>query len=691
MPIFSGVVGSLLISLLISATLTVAKMLLFPPKRPDTPQREVATPADGKFNEKQNVPSLTRVYGTVKKGSDYAALEEKSGVAYHVLVWAGHRIDSFVDHYLHDEKVITIDHVTVISTPQGPTTDYVTNPAHWGTAAVSIITRLGVDAETAWPQLVRDIPEAWTDAHRGDGLAQILMTTRTVNEDLYSYNYPNGMPLHTAVGNGALIYDPRDVAQDPGDVDTWVFSKNLALIRLDHLTNPSGGKLTLADMYLPDWADAADVCDEVVTNKAAASESRYIGGLWYYHSADPVEIGRTIDQAADLVVYSRTDGLIGVHGGTFVTPDIRITEVDILEFTYAANRSVASTVLAVRGRYTDPANAYNTVDAAIYGDPYTGDETQRTKTVDNPAVQSHNHMQRLQKLAFIRANAPRVSLAIPYLAESTSRLVAQRRFVTVHYPARGLDEAVVEIIGRPRLSLSTLKISFEAIVVSAALYDFDAATEEGGTPTPVDVVVGTGVPVPTGFAITIVLGVVSGGQTGAQAKASWDFVSDALSYELQYQLSDDSQPPSTVTSVAGQTEVNTPFLATGVEYKFRLRTVSNGQRSDWTSYIMDTAVADVTAPGTPTGFSVLDNDGATVTLGWTQPNSTNVNHAVLYSGPSGAGFGSSTLLQTISGGPSVTLTAYDSPVSGAYDYWVKAFNASNIGSTEVGPVSAIIL
>jgi hypothetical protein len=98
------------------------------------------------------------------------------------------------------------------------------------------------------------------------------------------------------------------------------------------------------------------------------------------------------------------------------TPDIRLDDDDLLSLRYDANQSLAATVLAVRGHFTDPRNQWNPSDAAIYGDPYAGtDETQRTQPPSTTtAVQSHNHINRLQKLAFIRANAPRVSVVISY-------------------------------------------------------------------------------------------------------------------------------------------------------------------------------------------------------------------------------------------------------------------------------------
>jgi hypothetical protein len=444
-----------LITLVVIVVLNVVVMLLTP-KRSAQPQQEVRSPAtpqpsDGSYALKQNMPSLTEVMGRVKKAGDYIFLEELNGTAYHNMAMAGHRVHAFVKHYHHDEEV-TLSGTNVVA------------PAHFGTTNVSIASWNGLDAETANAALVATFPSIWTGNHRGDGIARVEMAVGTVPQEDYLKVYPQQMLQHSAVIEGAYLYDNREPGHDPDDHNSWPFSTNLALMRVRHLTRPSGGKLSFADLYWPEWNTAADVADEAVLNRDGAPEPRYHGGIWYRYENDPVEIGRIIDLAAEMVVYERPDGLIGVHAGWMVTPNIRITEKEILVLRHDANASEASTVLAVRGRWPDPAAIYNKVDAAIYGDPYTGeDDTQRTKTVDNQAVQYHNHMQRLQKLAFIRANAARITVKIPYDGDSPTRNARYRLFVRLHYPQRGLDEAVVEIMDRPKLSLRELTIEFEGI------------------------------------------------------------------------------------------------------------------------------------------------------------------------------------------------------------------------------------
>jgi hypothetical protein len=285
-------------------------------------------------------------------------------------------------------------------------------------------------------------------------------------------------------------------------------------------------------------------------------------------------------------------------------------------------------------------------------------------------------MQRLQKIAFIRANAPRVSLTIPYLADSTSRFVTYRRFVTVHYPARGLDEAVIEITGRPTLSLKKLTISVEGIVVSADLYDFDAATEEGEPPPTAEQVIAAGIPVPQDFVVNFGTETLSGGATSVYAIGSWTHVSDAFTYDFEYQLADASEPPRTVTTHAGEIEARTAALSDSASYRFRVRTRSNGVAGAWTSYITDTAEADTVAPGEPTGFIVVSAAvDAEEPLQWNNPNSPNLHRTDLYRAINSVDFADAVLISTSYAAPAA-IVLYRGKFS------------SGVASAVVGPVSA---
>jgi len=650
---------------------------------------KVPKPDDGSYNLKQSVPSLTYVLGRTKKGGDYVFLEEKAGTAYHVIVWAGHRIHGFVQHYLHDEKA-TLD-----------VDGWVTSPAHFGGGGykiVRILTRLGLNAETAYSDVVTAFSTIWNNNCRGDGLASVRMSCRTVDQKEFLDRYPNQMPEHSAVGDGALLYDPRKDSTQGGmgshrtnNPNTWEFSKNLALMRLWHLCHPVGGKMAYENMYMPDWANAANVCDQNVTNRSGGTEKRYHGGFWFRASNDPIEVGRIMDEAAELVVYERADGKIGVHAGEFVTPDVRLDATAVFSIRVDKNKRRANTVLGVRGRYVNTSKDYITEDAAIYGDPYAvvDDNTERTRTFDNAAIQSHNHCQRKQKLTFVRANARRVSVVADYTADGV-RDIPYRRFVTVHYPSRGLAEAVVEITSSVTIDLRNMRISFSGILVSASLYSFNAATEEGEPGESVEPLPDEGVPVPTGFVPTIQTEVVSGGATAAFINATWTFVDDALTYELEYDRTSGSTGVQSVFSVAGDTQVRSGYLVDGEEYRVRLRAWGGGTKSEWTDYVLLTATADPVAPGPVTGVSVDVSTPSEAEFGWTAPNSSNYFACRIYINTVD-NLGTATLAATEYGPPSATdLRVVTSLAAGTYYGWLRSINPSGIAGTAVATGAFVV-
>lgn len=670
----------------VSVGLSLLSSLLFQrqqPQRQQPQQQQQPAAPNGTVNEKQPIPPLRVIAGRVRVGGDEAFLEERGGNLFQILVHAAHRIEGHVQHWLHDE-LATLDGLQNVS-----------GPAHFDTN-VQITTALGLDAETAWGLAVSTFPEIWTADHRGDGLAKAYLRCGAVSADRFSTVYPQGMPLLTSLVDGAWMFDPREPGHDPDDPDTWSFSRNLALIRLFHITHPAGCRLRIADLYLPEWQAAADLADEMVTNRDGAEEPRYWGGLsWKYigDGQDAVSIGRKLDQAAELVPYVRGDGLIGVHGGTVGTPDLRFDDTDILAFRFDANQSQASTVLAVRGRFTDPRNQWNPGDAAIFGDPYSGsDDTQRTQTVDNEAVQSHNHIQRLQKLAKIRANAPRVSLTVAY--DDAKADIMFRRFATVHHPPY-CDEAIVELVNGTKLNLRSLTISFEAIVVPAGLYAFDAATEEGIPGGVVGAVEATGVPVPTGFSVAW----LSDG-AGPYGRAVWDHVDDTFTYELQYQLADATEPPHSIFSDPTMTVLRTPLLA-DTDHRFRLRTWSAGAPSGWTAWLAPGTGAgsdgDTTPTADPTGLTASYNGiDDRVHGSWTNPSDSNLHHTELYRAFGSTTFSDAVLIATDYSAPAAVATFADPEAAGGglmhadYTYWIRSYNGSGVPSGLVGPVSVTV-
>lgn len=542
---------------------------------------EVPKPEDGSYNLKQNVPSLAFVLGWAKKGGDYVFLEEKDGDAYHIIVQAAHRIDEYIQHYLHDEK-ITLDVDGVI-----------TSPEHFDNNIV-IKERLGLNAETAYSEVVDAFPTIWSNDHRGDGLASVMMKVIGTSQKSFMERFPNQMPELSSVIAGMRLFDPR--------TSTTAFSRNLPLMRRWHLASPVGGRMTTADLYSPEWEHAADVADQDVLNRDGETEKRYHGGFWFRANNDPVDVGKIMDQAAELVVYERADGLVGVHAGEYVEPDITLTADDIISFSLDGNTRDTSNVLAARGRYTRLDLDYNQGDAAVYGDPYADDQTERTLTIDNQAIQSHNHVSRLMKIAFTRANAPRLSVVAHY---EPAEYVPYRRFVRVNISPK-LPNVVVEITESPTVDLRSMTVSFAGIVIPETLYVFDPEEDEGEPGNDIIAVEDGGVPVPENFDVVILRDRASGILI-PYGLASWDAMDDKLTVEVSWQPTDVSEPPRSLVSEAGDDSVRTGYLDDGEEFRFRARAWGGGQPSAWTDYVTRVAVADTVEPLSLRSFATADS------------------------------------------------------------------------------------
>jgi hypothetical protein len=687
-PIFSFLISSTAIATTLAGPLATAlgyaifaggvylASSFFAPKQQ---KAKVPEPGDGSYNLKQNVPSRAYVLGRCKKGGDYVFLENTSAEVHHIMVWASHRIHGFVTHYAHD-LALTLD------SNGDPTNAFRLD----GSPNVRIQTRLGLDTETPYASAVLNYPSIWSSSSRGDGLASVMMICNRVPLERYTDVYPNQMPEWSAVGDGALLYDPRKDSTQGGsgshrytNPSTWEFSRNIALMRLWHLCHPVGGKMSYEDMYLPDWINAANVCDQLVTNRSGGTERRYHGGFWFQANNDPIEVGRVMDEAAELVVHERADGKIGVHAGEFVEPDITISERHIFALKLDKNRRRSGTVLAVRGRYVNPANAFNTEDAAIYGDPYglADDTTERTKTFENVAIQSHNHCQRKQKITFIRANARKVSLSVDYTADDM-RIIPQRRFVRVNYPRRGLVNAVVEITSSPSIDLRNMRLSFSGIVVPETLYDFNAAVEEGAPGAVATILPPVTVALPAGFSATVQTEVVAGGSTAAYLLGSWDAGPSATNYEMEFERVSGSTGPSSVFTNAGAVQARTPYVADGVQYKVRLRAWSGGRSSAWTDYVTLTTTADPTPPGLVAGADAIGDEGSASYV-WTAPNSANYAGARLYINTVDS-FAGATLIATEYGAPNaVDGRTFTGIAPDTYYGWVVAINASGVAAAAV--------
>ena len=115
---------------------------------------------------------------------------------------------------------------------------------------------LGADDQPAFPSLINDAPQLWTQDHRQRGCAGVYLRFRR-NEALFL----QGLPQVTFDVKGKAVYDPR--------TGTTVYTNNAALVWADYMTMSKlkSGLGADRDTELDEAAliAAANICDEPIT------------------------------------------------------------------------------------------------------------------------------------------------------------------------------------------------------------------------------------------------------------------------------------------------------------------------------------------------------------------------------------------------------------------------------------------
>lgn len=233
----------------IAAAAALALAVLYKPKgpKPEQQERSIKTP----------MPPRLSAYGRVRLfGASILYVTNEDGYA--VDVWAFHdgRLDFIERIYLGDKQVKLNGGGFVIAQNDGEFGDGDT---------IQIGTRLGLDTETAFAEVIARLPGIWTSNHRGDGVATGCMISKPVKAKNYNAVYPTGGPDANAmsiVARAQRVFDWRDPTQDVNDPLTWKWSDNAALaIAHYYLVRNNKDWDTHFAPTLSYWTAFADDCD----------------------------------------------------------------------------------------------------------------------------------------------------------------------------------------------------------------------------------------------------------------------------------------------------------------------------------------------------------------------------------------------------------------------------------------------
>lgn len=223
---------------------------------------------------------------------------------------------------------------------------------------VKIVKHDGDAAQAADADLISAFPGTWTSDHRGAGVAYLYVRLK-YSTDLF----PNGLPAIKCTVKGALVYDPRDEAQDPDDASTWAWSDNAALCTADFLNDAKFGKgIPLARIPAAALIEAANICDEDVVLTDDTTEHRYTcHGTITADQDKNVVLGDLAAAMAGVVV--DTGGVWTIRAGAWRTPELALGDGDLAgPLSVQPRMSRQDTYNGVKGVFISPVNNWQPGD-----------------------------------------------------------------------------------------------------------------------------------------------------------------------------------------------------------------------------------------------------------------------------------------------------------------------------------------
>jgi hypothetical protein len=488
--ILEAIGAELLASTVIIGTLTVAtavgtavilagsiglQLLLNRPNRASIPGGPALPPPEaGHQPVRQTSASRIVGYGRVRLAGAYMLFEASNKVSYDVIALHHGRIAGFVGFYLHDD-VVTLGGGGVVNGMAD---------GRYGTGKVTIATHLGTDPETAFGAIISGLFPIWTAAHRGDGIASLMLKCDPVAAiGDFPTIFPRGLPLPSAVMDCTPIYDWRDGAQAAGNSATWKVSANPVVQLVDFLTNADRGMgLAWATLITPVIAALtveANLCDAGVARADGGSEPRYASNGSFPLDSDPADVISSILDTCDGWISQNGDGSLALKVGVYRAPTIALSSKHVRGVSLQYDLADEEVVNELTLDYTEPQLDYKTVPGRPWRDET--DISARGKTRSQrfalPWVYSHPQARRLAKRRMAQFRAP-------LRGTLTTTLYGLRalgeRWVLVDVPdiTADLVGLVVEIRAMT-IDLLNASVTFKFVSVNPNSIDaWDPATEE---------------------------------------------------------------------------------------------------------------------------------------------------------------------------------------------------------------------
>jgi len=216
---------------------SIGLQLALAPKPPEPGEQK------GQLTTRQPVPVRRRYYGRVKIGGALMFSETLDNTRYQVLALNHGEVADYEQHWLNEIVAVVV-------------ANQVTNAfLQSGFPLVGIIWEYGTESDLGFGFLQAQFPGKWDAAHRGLGIAKVLITTgQPADQENFTAVYPGGLPPpYRAVVASTKCWDFRNPGQDRNNKLTWQFSENPVLQILDFHRHADGMGLAPQDaVYFPD-------------------------------------------------------------------------------------------------------------------------------------------------------------------------------------------------------------------------------------------------------------------------------------------------------------------------------------------------------------------------------------------------------------------------------------------------------
>ena len=259
-------------------------------RRQSTPYQPSANPVGRKHILRSNEAPREIVYGRVKKSGllTFAYSTGREGNLHLVLTFAAHECAAIEELWIDEE-----------SSTHEKYQSHVQFTAHQGE-----------EQQQADSDLIQ-IASAWNATHRGQNIAYAHVNLHW-DENLWNL----GLPNISATVQGKNLYDPRiaeslsgSLASEgvvhPADNSTaYQFSDNPALCVLDYLIGPYGLECDAHEIDWQSFAEAANLCDQIVDENNGDKRYRCNGVVTLDQS--PIEVvEQLLSSCAGVLVYTQ--------------------------------------------------------------------------------------------------------------------------------------------------------------------------------------------------------------------------------------------------------------------------------------------------------------------------------------------------------------------------------------------------